>query len=72
MGSINEAQLACAEARERVLECCPGVSEIFSCGEGCSELEVDHDRADRLRVASCNELRALGGCEPVIDRDAGQ
>lgn len=67
-GGISGDELQCELAVDHLLTCCPelgavGLSCVRSGCGGAMVPDLDESRADCLRSASCEQLRALGVCE---------
>jgi hypothetical protein len=68
-GGISGDELQCELAADHILTCCPELTALpLSCvRSGCGGQMVpslDETRAACLRAAGCEQLRAMGVCDP--------
>lgn len=69
-GGISGDELLCEQATVSLKSCCPELRDVsYSCvRSGCGGQlvpELDVDRSTCLRSKSCEELQALGVCNPA-------
>jgi len=71
---ISRHELACEEAKARLVRCCPGFTgEALGCedttGEiwGCDQVELDLADAHCVTDRSCDALAAQGVCTRAIE-----
>jgi len=75
---ISRHELACEEAKARMIRCCPGFTgEALDCedtsGEimGCNQVEIDLADAHCVTDRSCEALVAEGVCTRAIQNFNG-